>query len=123
MSSKPIAPAPKIPRALSAEKEGEINMQEKTQDELLKQVFPEKKIKDWPSFVLMAVAFVIWIGGLIVAVMSSVTTTNISSFGFTETHFSLQAFLGVLIPYLLYGAICLFLAEVCKKLNENKQKS
>ena len=98
-------------------------MQEKTQDELLKQVFPEKKIKDWPSLVLMAVAFVIWIGGLIVAVNAAKVDLHLTINGVKQYDFIFTTFLEEMIRYLLYGAICLFLAEVCKKLNENKQKA
>ena len=71
------------------------------------------KDKDWPYIILLTVACLIWAAGLIISISASplfsgLYTKELSGFSFIT-------FFGTLVPYLLYGAICFFLAEVCKK--------
>lgn len=70
------------------------------------------KDKDWPYIILLTVACLIWAAGLIISVSASTITSGYLN---APSSFSFITFLGALIPYLLYGAICFFLAEVCKK--------
>ena len=70
------------------------------------------KDKDWPYIILLTVACLIWAAGLIISISASVITSGY----FNEfSGFSFITFLSGLVSYLLYGAICFFLAEVCKK--------
>lgn len=70
------------------------------------------KDKDWPYIILLTIACLIWTAGLIISISASVITSGYFN---TSSSFSFINFLAGLIPYLLYGAICFFLAEVCKK--------
>ncbi len=70
------------------------------------------KDKDWPYIILLTVACLIWAVGLIISVSASTITSDYLN---APSSFSFITFLGALIPYLLYGSICFFLAEVCKK--------
>ncbi len=71
------------------------------------------KEKDWPYTILLSVACLVWAIGLIISISSA---TIFSGYFASEiTGFSFITFLSALVPYLLYGAICFFLAEVCKK--------
>ena len=70
------------------------------------------KDKDWPYIILLTIACLIWAVGLIISVSASTITSDYLN---APSSFSFITFLGALIPYLLYGSICFFLAEVCKK--------
>ena len=70
------------------------------------------KDKDWSYIILLTIACLIWTAGLIISISASVITSGYFN---TSSSFSFINFLAGLIPYLLYGAICFFLAEVCKK--------
>lgn len=70
------------------------------------------KDKDWPYIILLTIACLIWAVGLIISVSASTITSGYLN---APSSFSFITFLGALIPYLLYGSICFFLAEVCKK--------
>ena len=75
----------------------------------------EKKDRDWVVILLTAAAGVITLGGLILAIISSIAPTNWYIDDKMQYGFSFSGFLSIFLPYVLYGAICLFLAEVCKK--------
>ena len=75
----------------------------------------EKKEKDWVVILLTVAAGIITLGGLILAIMAGRLPTNYYINDVQQINFSLSVFLSTLLPYILYGAICLFLAEVCKK--------
>ena len=77
----------------------------------------EKKTRDWVVLILTTAACVIGIGGLILAIISSRTPTNIFYDDVQQYGFSFTQFLSTFLPYVLYGSVCLFLAEVCKKTN------
>ena len=70
------------------------------------------KDKDWPYIILLTIACLIWAVGLIISISASTITSDYLK---APSSFSFITVLGALIPYLLYGAICFFLAEVCKK--------
>ena len=70
------------------------------------------KDKDWPYIILLTIACLVWAVGLIISVSASTITSGYLN---APSSFSFITFLGALIPYLLYGSICFFLAEVCKK--------
>ena len=75
----------------------------------------EKKEKDWVVILLTVAAGIITLGGLILAIMAGRLPTNYYINDVQQINFSFSIFLSTLLPYILYGAICLFLAEVCKK--------
>ena len=75
----------------------------------------EEKEKDWVVILLTAAAGIITFGGLILAIMAGRLPTNIYINNVQQVDFSFSLFLSTLLPYILYGASCLFLAEVCKK--------
>ena len=49
------------------------------------------------------------------AIMAGRLPTNYYINDVQQINFSFSVFLSTFLPYILYGAICLFLAEVCKK--------
>ena len=71
------------------------------------------KDKDWSYIILLTIACLIWAAGLIISISASLLFSGL----YTKelSGFSFITFFGTLVPYLLYGAICFFLAEVCKK--------
>ena len=75
----------------------------------------EKKEKDWVVILLTVAAGIITLGGLILAIMAGRLPTNYYINDVQQINFSFSVFLSTLLPYILYGTICLFLAEVCKK--------
>ena len=70
------------------------------------------KDKDWPYIILLTIACLIWAVGLIISVSASTITSDYLN---APSSFSFITFLGALIPYLLYGSICFFLAKEKKK--------
>lgn len=93
----------------------EKEIPEKTLNRMKREAFGRKKEKDWAVILLTAAACVIAVGGLVLALISSIVPTNWYIDDVMQYSFSFSGFLSVFLPYVLYSAVCLFLAEVCRK--------
>lgn len=69
---------------------------------------------------LKVLAWIVWIGGLIIASIGS----NITKMGYysSYTEFSFGTFLTLLIPYLIYGVMLMGLATVVDKITDTNNK-
>lgn len=62
-------------------------------------------------------AWILWIGGLIIAIVgSNVTVQKGGYYSYTTTEFSFALFMSTFVIYLISGAFCLCAAELFKKL-------
>ena len=60
---------------------------------------------------LKIVAWVLWLGGIIVAAIAA-TTTVYSAYGYSDTEFSFGVFFTTLFTYAMYGALTMCAAEL-----------
>lgn len=64
-----------------------------------------------------AIAWIIWIGGLILAIALSVYEAEVRNYwSYTETKFSFSTFITTYITYFVYGCVSMCAAELFKKL-------
>lgn len=107
----------KVPVELTEEEFSAIE-KELPEDVLLKMKRKTSGVKretDWFFIALITLAAAIGLGGLILAITAALIPTNTYFNSVRMYQFELGTFLSVLLPYLLYTAICMFLADVCRK--------
>ena len=79
----------------------------------------EEKGSAFATF-LKVLAWITWIGGLIIASMGA----NVTELGYYSTYskFSFGAFLTLFIPYLIYGVLLMGLGTVVDKITDTNNK-
>lgn len=93
----------------------EKEIPEKDLNRIKQDAFGIKKERNWPFILLTAAACLLWTGGLVLALIQSIVPNNWYIDDVMQYSFSFSAFLSALLAYVLPGAVCLFLADVCKK--------
>ena len=107
----------KVPVEVSDEEFAAVEKEipEKVLEKLKKKTASDKKEKNKAVLIFMILACVMWAGGLILAISTSVTATNVFYDSFRQYDFSFSVFLSTLLSYVPYGAVFFFLAVLCRR--------
>ena len=107
----------KVPVEVSDEEFAAVEKEspEKVLNKLKKVTTSTKKEKNKAVVIFMVLACIMWVGGLILAISTSVTATNVFYDSFRQYDFSFSVFLSTLLSYVPYGAVLFLLAVLCKR--------